>query len=378
MKKPITKFIFFFTIVTFLWTCKIPYYPPVNAKQTNYLVVEGYITSNTPTVIKLSHTRVVSQFDTARALPETGANVVVEDDRGGSYQLTESVAGIYTMGNANLDSSYKYSLYISTSSGKKYQSDFVPFETSPPITGIDQALKQGDLQVYVNTKNQQNNSRYYRWEYRETWEYHTPYVSGYEYFPADGMVGQRITPVHICWVTDNSSNVIVGSSTGLQDNVIHSPLAYFLNHDRRLRVLYSVLITQYALDSSAYQFWKEMKNNSEDIGSIFSTQPSQAKGNIHNVSDSTEKVIGYVGAGNTSQYRGFIDNSSLPATWNSPTGCFTVQVPDVPDSFAFYFSSGLIPLYTEYVNNVEVFDAAFEECADCTYLGSTTKPSFWP
>lgn len=378
MKRTISKFLLFFMATAFFWSCKDPYYPPVNAKQTNYLVVEGYITANTPTVIKLSKTRVVSKYDTARAMPETGAEVIVEDDHGGQYPLAENSPGTYTMGTVVLDSTYKYSLYIATLSGKKYQSDFVPFETSPAITGIDQSLKQGNLQVYVNSKNENNSSRFYRWSYVETWEYHTPYVSGYEYFPAYSGIGERITPVHICWVTNNSTNVVVGSSAGLQGNIIHSPLAYFINHDRRLSVLYSVLITQYSLDSSAYQFWKEMKNNSEDIGSIFSTQPSQAKGNIHNISDSTEKVIGYIGAGNTSQFRGFIDNSSLPASWNSPTECTTIWVPDIPDSITFYFSSGYIPLYVEYRENVKGYDGTFGECGDCTILGTNTKPSFWP
>lgn len=375
-KNSILKFLIFVAIATFLWRCKIPYYPPVNAKQTNFLVVEGYVTANTPTVIKLTHTRVVSQYDTARALPETGAKLVVEDDHGDRYSLTESDAGIYTMGTVYLDSTYKYSLYISTSSGKEYQSDFVPFESSPPITGIDQALKQSDLQVYVKTQNQNNNSRYYRWAYQETWEYHTPYVSGFEYIPASNMVVPRTSEVHICWVTDNSTNVVLGSSVGLQDNNVHSALVYFTDHDRRLSVLYSVLITQYVLDSAAYKFWQAMKGNSEDLGSIFSTQPNQTRGNVHNISDSSETVIGYVGAGNTTQYRGFVYNNSLPSTWNRPTACVSIFVPE--DSLAFYFGAGLIPLYQAFQHGEKGYDGSFEKCADCTYLGTTTKPSFWP
>ncbi len=375
-KNSILKLLIFFTFCTFLWSCKVPYYPPVDAKQTNFLVVEGYITSDTPTVIKLTHTRVVSQYDTARPLPETNATVVVEDDHGDRYPLTETTPGVYTMRTVYLDSTYKYSLYIATSSGKVYQSDFVPFENSPPINGIDWSLKQGDLQVYVNTQNQNTNSRYYRWAYQETWEYHTPYLSGFIYIPDNGTVLPRTDPVHICWVTDNSTNVVIGSSVGLQDNIIHSPLAYFVDHDRRLSVLYSVLITQYVLDSSAYKFWQAMKGNSEDLGSIFSAQPDQTKGNVHNISDSTETVIGYIGAGNPRQYRGFIYNSSLPASWNQPTGCFTIFVPE--DSAAFYFGAGLIPLYHDFQHGKKGYDGSFEECADCTFLGTTTKPSFWP
>lgn len=189
-------------------------------------------------------------------------------------------------------------------------------------------------------------------------------------------VGIRVHPAHICWVTNNSTDVVIGSSVGLSGNRSHSPLIFFPQHDERLSVLYSVLITQYVVDTAAYNFWKEMKTNSEDLGSIFSPQPNQGRENIHCVSGSTEEVIGYVGAGSTSQYRAFIENSSLPATWNPHTQCSTIFVPD--SKIVNYFSSGFIPLYTDFVDNQKGYDAAFESCADCTYKGSPVKPSFWP
>ena len=52
-----------------------------------------------------------------------------------------------------------------------------------------------------------------------------------------------------------------------------------------------------------------MKGNTEDVGSIFGSQPNQNHGNIHNVADSSEMVIGYIGAGSIQQQRIFIKNS---------------------------------------------------------------------
>ncbi len=150
--KGLISIFLFFIIGTFCFRCKIPYYRPETPRQTNYLVVEGYISSNIPTVIKLSRTRVVSQFDTARIVAETNAKIIVQNDHADRYSLEETAPGTYTMGTVSLDSSYKYSLYISTSSGREYQSDFVPFRSSPPITGIDWNLLQNDLQVYVKTQ----------------------------------------------------------------------------------------------------------------------------------------------------------------------------------------------------------------------------------
>lgn len=367
-----------FSLATFLQECKSPYFPPIPPKQTNYLVVEGYITSDSPTVIKLSRTRVVSQYDTARIIPETNANVVIKDDHGNSYSLREDAAGIYIMDPVFLDASFKYRLHISTSNHKEYQSDLVPFETSPPITGTDWSLKSDGVQWYVSTKDESNQSHYYRWVYRETWEYHTPYISGFDFDPVSYVIFPRIDPVHICWVTGNSSTIVLGSSVGRKDNVVHNNLIFFPEHDERLSVLYSALITQYQLDSAAYNFWKTMQNNTENIGTLFDAQPHELTGNIHCLTDTSEKVIGYIGAGHTSEYRGFIDNNSLPATWNQPTNCTTMFVPNIPDTLAFFLSVGYVPLYEDYINNRKGYDLTFKECGDCTFKGTPVKPAFWP
>ncbi|MGN6195170.1 MAG: DUF4249 domain-containing protein [Ginsengibacter sp.] len=367
-----------FSFATFLQECKSPYFPPIPPKQTNYLVVEGYITSDSPTVIKLSRTHVVSQYDTAHIIPEINATVVVGDDQGNSYPLREDTAGVYVMDPVFLPASFKYRLHIFTSNHKEYQSAFVPFETSPPITGTDWSLKYDGVQMYVSTKDESNESHYYRWVYRETWEYHTPYTSGFEYDPVSNQVFPRIHPAHICWVTGNSSTIVLGSSAARKDNILHNNLVFFPEHDERLSVLYSTLITQYQLDSAAYNFWKTMQNNTENIGTLFDAQPHELTGNIRCLTDTAEKVIGYIGAGNTSEYRGFIDNRSLPPTWNRPTDCTIMWIPDVPDTVAFYLSVGYIPLYEVYMNNLKGYDVTYKECGDCTFKGTTVKPAFWP
>jgi hypothetical protein len=377
----VKNLLFIFLIIssaTFFQECKSPYFPPVTPKQTNQLVVEGYITSDSPTVIKLSRTRALSQYDTASIIRETNATVVVEDDHGNSHSLREDTAGIYVMDPVFLDTSFKYRLHISTSNGKEYRSDFVPFETSPPITGTDWSLKSGGVQMYVSTKDESTHAHYYRWMYRETWEYHTRFTSGFQYDPVNNVVSPRTQPVNICWISNNSSTIILGSSAARKDNIVLNNLVFFPEHDERLSVLYSAAITQYQLDSAAYTFWKTMQNNTENIGTLFDAQPHEITGNIHCLTDASEKVIGYVGAGNTSEYRGFIDNSSLPQTWNEPSSCTLLFVPNIPDSLSFYFSGGYIPLYESYENNVQGYDATFRECGDCTFKGSNVKPAFWP
>lgn len=139
------------------------------------------------------------------------------------------------------------------------------------------------------------------------------------------------------------------------------------------------MVTQYALDSSAYNFWNALKANTENVGTLFDPQPNQNKGNIHCVNDTTERVIGYIGAGSTQQYRLFISNSSMPSDWNQEQNCSYLEVPPIKDSIVFYFTSGFDPIdvHTQGITILGYYGAS-STCVDCTLTGSPIKPSFWP
>ena len=372
MKKPIPKFLFFFTIATFLWTCKVPYYPPVVPQKTHSLVVEGFIRSDSVTVVRLSYTRVVSQYDSARALPESGAKVIVEDDHLGSYLLKDNGNGIYTMDPVFMDSSFKYRLHFFTKTGKEYASDFVPFKESPPIDSIDWELKFGGVQLYANTHNPQNNSRYYRYKYIQTWEFHSRYISDYIY---DGQVIRERLPaeqVHVCWKSDTLKNINIATTENNSEDILHhQPLVFIAGHDIKLSVLYSIYVSQFAIDSSAYIFWQRMQKNTEKTGSVFDSQPENLTGNVHCITDTSEKVIGFIGAGTVSHERIFIKNSLLPG-WNLPNDCDTIVITSAnvvqATNVGYYIGSKTDKGYSGY----------YLDCANCAVRGSTQKPPFWP
>ncbi|HSN08753.1 MAG TPA: DUF4249 domain-containing protein [Hanamia sp.] len=376
------NYFFFASLITTLFfaSCKVPYDPPVKSSGAHYLVVEGYINSNdVPTDIKLSRTRSITWGDTASYINETGALVVIEDNHGNSYPLYETGGGNYTA-SYNLNSSNKYRLHITTTDHKEYLSDFVACKESPPIDDVGWKFNSSDVQVFVNTHDPSNQTKFYRWDYTETWEFHSEYYSELQYNP-DSTVSPRTIPVYVCYQTHKANNISVGSSEKLKEDVIHeAPVNLIPDHDKRLSVLYSTLVTQYALDSSAYNYWNAMKGNTENVGSIFGTQPNQVKGNIHCVSDNTETVIGYIGAGSTQQARIFISNSSMPADWNQKGNCDYIEVPPNKDSLGLYFGEqGFVPIIP-HLDGIIVLGYYGSEgpCVDCTLNGSPVKPSFWP
>ena len=364
-----------------LGNCKVPYDPPLKNGQTNFLVVGGFIDGAAPTVIKLSRTRMVSNNDTATQIPELFATVLIEDDQNNSYQLGASGDGTYSSFNTlNLNPANKFRVRIITAGGKEYVSDFVAYKVSPEIDKIGWKLKDDGLQVFLNTHDANDATKYYRWEYNETWEFHTTYPTGLIYLPASNTVVPRNDQVYTCWQSNNFSSILIGSSAKLQHDVIEqAPLLYIPPHSQKTSVLYSILVKQYALDVEGYNYWEAMRNNTEKIGSIFDPQPNQTVGNVHAVSDAAELVVGYIGAGSTVETRHFIKNSEMPQGWNLSSGCETIEVPNIPDSLSFYFTGGYMPISENLTpSNSILYTSALSECVDCTLHGTNIKPDFWP
>src|SRR6185312_2200260 len=234
-----------------LANCKVPYNPPVKSANARYLVVEGYLNGNEQ-IIKLSRTRNITSGDTAKNIYETSAHLQIEDDNNGRFPLIESTNGVYSA-NYILNPGNKYRLHITTTDRKEYLSDFVPFKQSPAIDTINWNFKNGGVQIYANTHDPQNKTTFYRWDFQETWEFHSSFNSSLIWDKALSKVVPRTSQVYICWRTQNSTAIYLGSSPKLQQDVIsEAPLNLIAFGDNRISVLYSILVTQYALDSAAY------------------------------------------------------------------------------------------------------------------------------
>jgi len=372
----LAKLLFFCICIMSLANCKTPYNPPVQNAKQQFLVVEGFLNGNGSTIITLSRTRNISLGDTASHIYEDGANVRVEDNFNNVYPLYNSGNGTYT-GSFSMNPSYLFRLHITTSDHRDYQSDYVSVKQSPPIDQLSWKLTNNDVQVYANTHDPQNNTHYYRWQYGETWEFHSDYYSELKYNPINNTVNPRTDQVYQCWHSDSSTNIILGSSAKLAEDVINqAPITIVPFGNKKISVLYSILVTQYALDSSGYNYWNAMKSNTEDVGSIFDPQPNLTKGNIHCITDSMETVIGYIGAGTTQQSRLFISHADMPNGWNPLPDCTEKNV--TPDSLAYYYEiAGLSPIIYPGPPWGPVFSAT-GSCVDCTLTGTNIKPSFWP
>jgi hypothetical protein len=190
--------------------------------------------------------------------------------------------------------------------------------------------------------------------------------------------GLPANDIFTCWRTINSSSVAVGTSLDLSADVIHeAPLLFIEDTSSRVMIRYSVLVKQYAITEEAYEFWQNMKKNTETLGSFFDAQPTQLKGNIHCITKPEEPVIGYISGANLQQKRIFIDKKDLPPNFKVLfTGCM-VDTTAKGQNLSLVFGTGSnIPLFPLFMDTGWVYTT--KDCADCRTKGGTTnKPSFW-
>jgi hypothetical protein len=370
--------------------CKVPYTPKVTAANSNILVVEGVIAiGNDATNIKLSRT--VNLTSTVTVNPEFNAQVTIESNAGGSYQLYDAGGGNYSSGYLGLDNTLQYRLRIRTQDGVEYLSDFETAKATPPIDSVGFTIQPNGLQIYVNTHDPANATRYYRWDYAETWKFHAKYDSQ---FVTDGAeLVFRTNQVYTCFANNYSSTIVLGSTANLSKDVIYQqPLTQVVSTSEKLESRYSILVKQYALTKDEYNFWTNLKKNTEQLGGIFDPQPSNINGNIHCTTDPKRPVIGWVPVTDVQYTRIFIDNSSLPNSW-FPTYPYDCSV----DSNLFCRPEGtsclneveenLIPLNAGNVPLSSIvatgspavigYTSSSIECSDCTIRGSNVQPSFW-
>ncbi|HEX6913641.1 MAG TPA: DUF4249 domain-containing protein [Chitinophagaceae bacterium] len=374
------SYLFIFLLLAVL-ACRERY--DINLKSTDKvaLVVEGYLNGgNGPTSITLSRSYALNSVGSP--LPVTKAQVTVEGDNGSSFSLTEvGSTGRYRHSQLTLLPTQQYRLRIKTQDNTEYLSEYVPVLSSPAIDSINWKWENEGIMFYANTHDATAKSKYYRWEYEDTWEI----ISNYSSFVkvVDTLILPRNFPaedVSHCWKYGTSSSIMLGTTAQLQSDVVFEAPLYFLPKNiEKLGVRYSTLVKQQVLTRQAYEYFLLMKKNTEQLGSIFDPLPSELRGNIRCLSNPAQQVIGYITAGITEEKRIFVSSNDLPGSNYIFPNCSWRLVPNKKDSLRKWMPA-LMP-YAEDLDlfgNVVGYFMAPLVCSDCTARGgSNVKPSYW-
>lgn len=359
----------------FINACVEPFSPPEVNTDEGYLVIDGFLNIGTDTSrIELSHTQNANA--TTPVTRESSAAVSVEEENGVIYNFTESGNGSYFLPPQQFNKTSKYRLRVKTAFGKEYLSDYVEVKDTPPIDSIEGKIdpRQDAMVMQVNTHDPANQTRFYRWKFEETWQYRSAFNSSIEIVKKpvgeDYEIVSRKEDINLCWRTLKSSNILLGSTVKLSQDVIKDlPLTAVPIPSNKLYIKYSILVKQYGLTQDAFEYWTSLAKTTEGTGSLFDPLPSQITGNIKNTADAQDLVFGYFSASVEQKKRIFLTpNLGTFPRCDAPDTLLIIDALKVPSSILTnYFGPR-----SEYVLTTSPF------CADCRVQGGTiTKPSFW-
>ncbi len=360
-------------LLSVLHACIEPFAPPEITNADHYLVVDGSLNTNPAgsSQIKLSYTQNV--YDVGGPQPELRAKLTVEGDKGSSFAFVEASQGVYTLAARAYRDTEKYRLRIKTSGGKEYLSAYVPVVKNPPIDSVTYKVRGAGegVQIYVNTHDPLNKTRFYRWSYDETWQYSMPLYSIYEL--AGKEVVYRDQNINTCWSHANPTAIVLGTSIKLSKDIIKDQgIAFVPATSGKLQSKYSILVKQYALTQEEFEYWNNLSKTNERTGSLFDPQPAEVTGNIKSVSNPSELVFGYFSASNRQEQRLFVTEYLGRLNFAcEPTD--TLSIREIPESPDLILNEFQVP-----GSNVPLYVMGTPTCADCRLKGGTIqRPVFW-
>ncbi|MGZ5287074.1 MAG: DUF4249 domain-containing protein [Flavisolibacter sp.] len=370
------RIILLFLFFSSLTACRDEFDMELKPSDKPVLVVDGILNAGIgPTTIKLSQSTSIT--DPVFFRPISNAFVNVEASNGTLYPLSATGNGNYIHTQLPLVIGEQYRLNIRINN-REYQSDFVEARRTPEIDSISWKKDADGMLILASSHDASNQTRYYKWDFDETWEIRSNYAAMFEYISGTTIVPVQSPVNYRCWKYSHSTNIMLGSSAQLQSDVINEATVHFIeNGSEKLSVRYSMLLRQQSITRTAHEYFTMMRKNTESIGSIFDPQPTELKGNIRSLTDPTEGVIGFVTASNITQKRIFI--TAQQAAWSFIQSCLFVEVANNPSAIAQYVPEYLP--WTAVESPTGVITAYYMSpafCVDCRKRGGDLgMPGYW-
>ena len=368
------------------------------------LVIEASITNELKKQqIKLSKTYRLEENGPAFV---ENADVTIEDDLGNLYPFIEGDE-IYESENAfEAIPGRKYKLTIVTN-GKVYTSTQETLTKINPIEDVEvRDLTIADVrgaEIRVKAFDPTNSSKYYRYEYEETYKIIAPkwlpYTATVNTITKDLIFTPRTYEARTCYSTVKSTEILLHSTSDLsQDRVDHK--VRFIPVDNPIIMhRYSILVKQYIQNLESYTYYNTLKTISGSDGILSQNQPGFFSGNITCTNNPNEKVVGFFDVSSVSSQRIFFnfedifpgtvqpgyfydcyDNCDYPDPLSCPGAydyCFDVAPFTSCKGNIVENTLNIIPQPYLYFSGPNPLYLIPQPCGDCTTFSSNVVPPFW-
>ena len=394
MKRSI--FIFF----CFILNSCIEEFVPETITFENLLVVEATITDELKFhEIKLSRTFPFEGQSTSESL----ADVNIIDDTQNIYSFNETEPGKYISSIMfNIEQNKTYTLHITTKDNKSFTSSSVKLPSNTAqitdVSYIKITNPNGEegIDIVVDSFDPTGNSKYYRYEFEETYKITAPLWS-----PRDAIVlsnrppfrvgtQPRIKEERVCYNTVKNSSILQTETNILtEDRITQFPLKFIAKESPILRDRYSILVKQYVQSLEAHSYYETLNafSNSENVFS--ENQPGFLDGNILSDTNANDKVLGFFEVTSIKSQRIYIKYEDLyPNEGRAP---YFIDCDIVAPLLMIEDGSSSPLIRAIEANTLKFIDFNLEptearpgpflmtqrECGDCTVYGSNIKPDFW-
>ncbi|HPT03330.1 MAG TPA: DUF4249 domain-containing protein [Bacteroidales bacterium] len=379
------RIIWFALPLLVLASCVKSYEPLIKSSDRSKYVVSGNITdAGGQQKVNVSMTSAIGDPE---FIPVEGCLVMIRDDKGHDFDMTDSGNGDYfaIIDPAFLKAGVSFKVIIHIPDGTDIESDYDKMPECPEIDSVyfilqnlptnDPEVFEHGIQFYVDLNGKETDSRFYRWEAIETYEYHARYPREWWY---DGVIHHIWPPDYsrkVCWRTSLIENIYSLSTMNLAENRYKQfPLHFVDNKTTKLAYGYSLLVNQYALSEATYFYWEQLKNNTRNDGNLYEKQPVSIQGNLHNLTHPEIDVMGNFSAVSVKSKRIFIRNvENLELDFSDYCDPMRLErgLREIdPMEYPVFLMDG--------INGYHLVQLS-PYCVDCLELGGTNvKPDFWP
>ena len=281
----------------------------------NRLVVSGQVS----TIADQNFIQLGRTADTDRLpFPVSGALINLFDEVGNAYSYREDEfnPGIYLIDNFSGLPSTRYFIRIITPEGETYEStpevmpddpgqltSYYEFERDEYTDFEGTVSNQFFVKVYANSVLPSSENAYVKWNVDEVFLLSpTDFPDPFGYVPPPCFIAQSADPQRITLF--NGEEVKANSLEGF---LVSSRLVDWSFHERHYFTIY-----QSSLTKDAFEYWRKVNIVANQVGSIFDTPPAQINGNIRNVNQASEKILGYFQACNQTFSRMYLVKTDVP------------------------------------------------------------------
>jgi len=389
-----TTFALILVVAAFGLGCIEEYFFTIPDSSNSFLIVEGQITDEPgPYFVKLSKS---VSINSSEVEPVSTAEIQIEKE-GMVYKLVQLGDGLYASEGFQAEPEANYRLSISLD-GSQYQSSWQKLKASPEMDSVYYIVDEEEtenpdvaidgIQWFVDRHGQGSDAELFRYQWDETWQIGVSWPT-FEYY-----VGNDLTePIPVedrrntCWINKPSSKINLTSTSTLSENVVSEhPLFFASDEEERFTIKYSLLVRQYALEEDEYEFWRALRESNAEGGNLFDKQPASVVGNIINISDPEETVLGFFSANGVTEQRVFVTRRELPQGFGFPPRCqldttFKADVGNYEELVSKKIDGGLL-FYQKIMSpfSPAIIGVTLSEpaCADCVVKGGDEqKPDFW-